>query len=38
MIFGSTEILLCIVPVFLLIAVVGIWLWLQNGNSKNGGN
>jgi hypothetical protein len=30
MIFGATEILLCIVPVFLVIAVIGVTLWLRN--------
>jgi hypothetical protein len=30
MIFGSTEILICIVPVFLIIAAIGITLVLRN--------
>ncbi len=30
MIFGATEILICIVPVFLVIAVIGVTLVLRN--------
>ena len=35
MIFGATEILICIVPVFMVIAVIGIVLLMQN-RKKNG--
>lgn len=34
MIFGATEILICIVPVFLVIAVIGTVLLLKNRKSK----
>jgi len=30
MIFGATEILICIVPIFLVIAVIGITLLFRN--------
>ena len=38
MIFGSTEILICIVPAFIVIDIIGVWLLLQNRRDKNGGN
>lgn len=34
MIFGATEIALCIVPVFLIIAAIGVTLVLKNKRSK----
>ena len=34
MIFGATEILLCIVPVFMIIFVVGIWLFVNDQKRK----
>lgn len=36
MIFGATEILICIVPVFLVIAIVGVTLVLRNRKKENG--
>lgn len=36
MIFGPTEILLCIVPVFIVIAVIGITLFLKTRKKKDG--
>jgi hypothetical protein len=36
MIFGSTEILICIVPLFLVIAILGIWLFLRKENDEDG--
>lgn len=34
MIFGATEILICIVPVFLFIAVVGIMVLLEDRHTR----
>lgn len=36
MIFGATEILICIVPVFLVIAIIGVTLVLRNRRKENG--
>ncbi len=36
MIFGTTEILICIVPVFLVIVVIGITLALRNRKKEKG--
>ena len=35
MIFGATEISLCIVPVFLMIAAIGIWLLARNTDDRH---
>jgi len=35
MIFGATEITLCIVPVFTIIAAIGIWLFIRKGDDSD---
>jgi hypothetical protein len=36
MIFGSTEILICIVPLFLVIAILGLWLFIRKEDDGDG--
>jgi hypothetical protein len=35
MIFGPTEIALCVVPVFAIIAVIGIWLFVRKDDDSD---